>query len=393
MKTNEVEQKQRIKYSLSEKLLFVFVLFLFVLTSSLLLGSGWLYYSLTQTDDLPKYLSNKLSRPNKYRIKIESIKNTLPIVTANNITYNSLNKVSSLSFNINELTIYPDYLNFATGTHSFQISSGTLHFRRSKLLINSNNIEAFGKYCNKTTYIASSSWDLFGGKARISGQIDSNVKPAEYDLYAELYHVRLQNILANSKNKGSFTGEIFGSIKLNNKTKDRSSPFGTATLSIYDGTYYKPELAEKINNALHKIGMQSKLKDLGETVASSSFILKGDFLIDGKIYVTENAVIRTPWCRIKFSGIIGPKSAINGTFVINFKHYSSFNIKVYGPDSKNLNYKISDKDKAQLASIVFREASKGTEQQIKNEGHRTNRRFNRGLDRIGREAKKLWKKL
>lgn len=393
MENNEVEKQKVIKYTFLEKLVFVFILIFFVFTSSLLLGSGWLYYTLTQTDNLPKYLSEKLSRPGKYTIKIESIKNTLPILTANNINYNSLSKVSSLSFNINELIVYPDYLNFATGTHSFQISSGKMLFRRSRTVIYSDNFELFGKYKNKHINIASSTWNLFGGKAYITGNINTNIKPATYDLYAELYRVRLQDILANSKNKGSFTGELFGNIRLNNESKEHSSPFGTAYLSIYNGTYYKPELVDKINNALHKIGMQSIFKDFAETVASNSFILKGNFLIDGKTYVTENAVIHTPWSKIRFSGVIGPKSAINGILTINFKHYSSFDIRVYGTNSKNLNYKISDKDKAQLASIFLREASKGTGKQIKKEGHRTNRNINSGINKLGKNIKRFWEKL
>ncbi len=393
METNEIKQQKKNNNYSFDKILFTSLLLFFIFSSSILIAGGWLYYTLTQTDNLPKYLSEKLSKPGKYTVKIESLKNTFPIITGNNISYNSLNRVSSLSFNIKELVVYPDYINPEIGTHSFEISSATLLFRRPKFTINSEDIELFGKYSQKQIYIGSSTWKLFGGNAYITGHVDTSKKPAAYNLYGELYHVRLQDILARTKNKGTFTGKIFGSVKLNNIENRTTPPFGMATLSVYEGTYYKPELVDKINSALHKIGLQSKLKNLAETVASSSFVLKGDFLIDGKTYVTENAVIMTPWSRIKFSGIIGPKSALNGTFVINYKDYSSFVVRVYGSNSKNLNYKISDRDKAQLASILFREVSRGTGRQMKDEGRRTNRKFNFGLDRLGRKTKKFLKDL
>ena len=61
---------------------------------------GWAYYKLTKTNDLAIYLSNKLSKPNRYKINIESFKNTLPIITANNFSYNKISDISSLSVNI-----------------------------------------------------------------------------------------------------------------------------------------------------------------------------------------------------------------------------------------------------------------------------------------------------
>ncbi|MBQ2593311.1 MAG: hypothetical protein II567_08555, partial [Candidatus Riflebacteria bacterium] len=98
-----------------------------------------------------------------------------------------------------------------------------------------------------------------------------------------------------------------------------------------------------------------------------------------------------PWSYIRFSGVIGPKSALNGTFRIKYKDYSDFTIKVNGEDRKHMSYKISDGDKARLASIFIRELSKGTEKQIRQEGHRTNRRLNNGIDSLGRGLRKLFK--
>ena len=393
MEETEEKKQDTIKHISFEKVLFALVIVFFVFSLSLFLAGGWLYYTLTQTNDLPIYLSKKLSKPDKFTINIDSLKNTFPIITANNVRYDSLSKVSSLSFNLNELTIFPDYLSPKTGTHSFQISSGTMLFQKPKLLMNCDNIDLFGKYCNKQIYIASSTWNLYGGKIYLTGHIDTGKKPSTYELCGELSKIKLQDILARTKNKRTFTGEISGSISLNNINHNTTPPFGKAALSIFNGTYNKPELATKINSALHKIGLQSSFKDLADTVASSTFVLKGDFLIDGKKYATENAVIITSWSTIKFSGIIGPKSALNGTFIINYKNYSSFTIKVNGTNSKNLNYKISDSDKAHLTSIIFREISKGTEKRIKREGKRTNLRFNTKRNHISKRVKRFWNKL
>lgn len=356
-------------------------------------GGGWAYYKLTKTNDLAIYLSNKLSKPNRYKINIESFKNTLPIITANNFSYNKISDISSLSVNVKELTIFPDYLNPKVGIHSFLLSDASMYLLNRKFMMNSDNIQLFGKYNQKDIFIASSTWKVFGGKIYLSGHIDTKNRPATYELNADLVYVRLQDILAGTKNKGIYTGDIYGKLDLKNSIEDKSYLTGKTSLSIVNGTYYKPELIEKINTALHKIGLKNTLNDLAVTVASSSFSLNGDFTIKGKSYETNNATLRTPWSLVRFSGVIGPKSALNGTFIIRYKNYSTFTLKVSGEDSKNLNYKISDNDKARLASIFIREVSKGTEKQIKKEGHRTNKNINTGINKLGKNIKRFWEKL
>ena len=393
MKINEIEQQKELKHICLNKTFFVLLLVLFVFPSIILLADGWGNFNLAQINDLPKYLSEKLSRPGKYSIKIESVINSFPTVIGNNITYNSLSGVSSLSFKIKDLTVNPDYSSFELGTHSFNISKGRLFLRRRKFILNSECTGMGGQYCKKQVYIASSSWNLYGGKAFINGYIDTKARPSRYNLGAELFAVRLEDILSNTKNRGLFTGDISGIIKVSNESDDPSFVFGTAYLSVFNGTYNQPKLVDKINNAFHKIGLQSTLKDVAETIASSSFIFRGDFLINGKSYLTENAVFKTPWGTVKFFGRIGPKSALNGVLVVYFKHYSSFTIRINGSNTNNLNYKITDSDKARLATIILREASKETEKQLKSDGRRTNRKINHGIKNLGKETKKLFNKL
>ena len=393
MNKDKIKQQKELKHICLNKTLFVLLLVLFVFPSIILLADGLANFNLSQINDLPKYLSEKLSRPGKYSVKIESVINSFPTIIGNNITYNSLSGVSSLSFKIKELTVNPDYSNFEVGTHSFNISKGRLFLRRRKFLLNSECNGMEGQYCKKQVYIATSSWKLFGGRAYITGHIDTKAKPSRYNLGAELFAVRLEDIISNTKNRGSFTGDISGLIQVSNESEDPSFIFGTAHLSIYNGSYYKPELVDKINNAFHKIGLQSKLKDLAGTIASSPFVFNGDFLINGKTYLTENAVFYTPWGKIKYSGRIGPKSALNGILVVFIKNYYSFSIRINGSNSKNYNYRISDNDKAHLASILLREASKGTEKQIKNDGRKTNRKLNKGFKNLEKETRKLFKNL
>ena len=111
------------------------------------------------------------------------------------------------------------------------------------------------------------------------------------------------------------------------------------------------------------------------------------------MYLTENAFFKTPWGTVKFFGRIGPKSAIDGVLVVYFKNYASFTVKINGSNSKNMNYRISENDKARLVTILLREASKETEKQIKKDGRRTNRKINNGIKNLGNETRKLFKNL
>ncbi len=353
---------------------------------------GYVYYKLTKTNEFAEYLSHKLSKSNKYSITIESFKNTLPIITANNVNYNKISDVSTLTVDVKELNIYPDYISPKTGTHTFSLNDAKMFLKSSKFLMDSKKIQLFGHYSNKNIHIASSTWDVFGGKIYLKGDVNCNQRPSSYDIDADLIYVRLEEILAGTKNKGLYTGNVYGKLKLKNYTREKNSIEGNASLSITNGTYYKPELVLRINKLLRKIGMKSTLKNFAENIGSSSFSLNGDFEIKDKAYKTENAELRTPWSFIKFSGTIGPKSALNGTFIVKIKDYSDFKIKVIGSDNKNLTYKISDSDKAKLASIFIREVSKGTEKQIKNEGRKTNKHFNRSIDKIGNKFKSLFKR-
>ncbi|MBR4328545.1 MAG: hypothetical protein IKP71_01730 [Candidatus Riflebacteria bacterium] len=393
MKNNEIKQQNELKRNCFVSNNYAFMLVIFVFSSIILLAGGWPTFPFAQTQDLPKYLSEKLSRSGKYSIKIENVISSYPIIIGNNISYKSLKGVASLSFKIKELTVNPDYSNFELGTHSFRISNGKLLFRRRKFLLMSNNIEMEGQYSQKQIYIASSTWKMFGGNACINGCVDTKANPSRYNLCAELFAVKLEDILSNTKNRGSFTGNVSGLIKVSNESDDPSFVFGTAYLSIFNGTYNQPKLVDKINNAFHKFGLQSILKDVAETIASSPFLFRGDFLINGKSYLTENAVFKTPWGTVKYIGRIGPKSALNGILVVYFKNYSSFYIRINGSDTNNLNYKITDGDKARLASIILREASKETEKQLKNDGRKTNKKINKGFKSLEKETRKLFKNL
>lgn len=351
---------------------------------------GWGYYKLTKTNDLAVFASKKLSKPNKYTINIESFKNTFPIIIGNNVKYKKISDISTLTIDINELVVYPDYLNPKIGTHSFLFNNASMILQNKKFLMDANNIFLSGKYSNKNIEIASSTWKVFGGKIYLSGDIDTKKRPSPYKVIADLIYVRLEDILVGTKHRGLYTGKVYGKLDLQSTTAKKSPLNGKAKISITNGTYYKPELIIRINKALRKIGLHNTLKDFAENVASSSFSLNGDFIIKNQSYETRNAEIKTPWSLIKFSGIIGPKSAINGTFVIKVKDYSEFTIKVKGSNSKNLNYKISDSDKARLASIFIREVGKATGKQIKEDGKKSNKKFNANIDKLGKRLKKLW---
>lgn len=364
---------------------------IFILLLVSLAIAGWCYYKLTKTNDFPVFLSKKLSRPYKYRIEIDSFSNTMPIITANKVNYEKISHISSLSIKVDELIIYPDYLNIKEGNHSFLFHKASMFLKSPKFLMDSPNIELYGKYCKKYISIASSTFNVFGGKIYLSGNIDCTKKPSPYDVTADLIYVRLQDILKGTKNKGLYTGDIYGKIKLNSFAGKKSPLLGEASISITNGTYYKPELVYKINSALQKIGLRGTLKEFAENIGSSSFSLNGDFIIKDKAYETNNAVIKTPWSVIKFSGVIGPKSALNGIIRIKIKDYSGFTIKASGENSKKMSYRISNNDKAQIASIFFREISKGTEKKFKQEGRYTNKRFNHGLSKIGEKFKR-WTK-
>ncbi len=379
------------KVSCLGKIFFIFLTICFLLFFGLLALIGWGYYKLNYTNDLAVYASKKLSRPNKYSIEIGSFKNTLPIITADNVIYKKISDVSTLTISVEELVTYPDYLNIKNGIHSFQFNNASMFLQNPKFLMDAKKIQLYGKQQAKDIEIASSTWNVFGGKIFLSGHINTAKRPSPYEIKADLIYVRLQDILEGTKNKGQYTGDIYGKLDLQSEAGKKSPIYGTASLSITNGTYYKPELIIRINSALRKIGLHNTLKDLAESVASSTFSLNGDFKLIGNAYETNNAELRTPWSYIRFSGVIGPKSALNGTFRIKYKDYSDFTIKVNGEDRKHMSYKISDGDKARLASIFIRELSKGTEKQIRQEGHRTNRRLNNGIDSLGRGLRKLFK--
>ena len=378
------------KVSCLGKIFYAFFAIFFILCFCLLAILGWGYYKLNYTNDLAVYASKKLSRPNKFNLEIEKFKNTLPIITAENVIYKKISNVSTLTICVNELITYPDYLNIKKGTHSFQFNNASMFLQNHKFLMDAKNIQLYGKQKEKDIYIASSTWNVFGGKIYLSGHIDVGKRPSPYEIKADLVYVRLQDILEGTKNKGLYTGDIYGKLDLQSEAGKKSPIYGTASLSITNGTYHKPELVLRINSALRKIGLHNTLKDLAVTVGSSTFSLNGDFKLIGNAYETANTELRTPWSYIRFSGVIGPKSALNGIFRIKYKDYSDFTVKVNGADRKNMSYKISDGDKARLASIFIRELSKGTEKQIKQEGHRTNRRLNNGLDSLGRGVRKLF---
>ena len=379
------------KVSCLGKIFLAFFAVFFVLCFCLLAILGWGYYKLNYTNDLAIYASKKLSRPNKYSIDIGSFKNTLPIITAENVVYKKISDVSTLTISVSELVTYPDYLDIKKGTHSFQFNNASMFLQNPKFLMDAKSIHLYGKQKEKDIYIASSTWNVFSGKIYLSGHINTAKRPSPYEIKADLIYVRLQDILEGTKNKGHYTGDVYGKLDLQSEAGKKSPIYGSASLSITNGTYYKPELIIRINSALRKIGLHNTLKDLAESVASSTFTLNGDFKLVGNAYETNNAELRTPWSLIKFSGVIGPKSALNGTFRIKYKDYSDFTIKVSGEDRKHMNYKVSDSDKAKLASIFIREVSKGTGEQIKKEGHRTNRRLNDGFDSLGRGLRKLFK--
>lgn len=380
------------KVSCLGKIFLAFFAVFFILCFCLLAVLGWGYYKLNYTNDLAVYASKKLSRPKKYSFEIGSFKNTLPIITADNVIYKKISDVSTLTISIEELVTYPDYLNIKNGIHSFQFNNASMFLQNPKFLMDAKKIQLYGKQQAKDIEIASSTWNVFGGKIYLSGHINTAKRPSPYEIKADLIYVRLQDILEGTKNRGQYTGDIYGKLELQSEAGKKSPIYGTASLSIANGTYYKPELIIRINSALRKIGLHNTLKDLAESVASSTFTLNVDFKLIGNAYETDNAELRTPWSLIKFSGVIGPKSALNGTFKIKYKDYSEFTIKVSGEDRKHMSYNISDGDKARLASIFIREISKGTGEQIKKEGHRTNRRLNNGLDSLGKGLRKLFKR-
>lgn len=380
------------KTSCLGKIFLTFLSLFFVLFLCLIALIGWGYYELKYTNDLAVYVSKKLSRPNKYSIEIQSFKDTFPLITGNNVSYRKISNVSTLTINVNELTIYPDYIDPKNGTQSFIFSNASMFLQSEKFLMNAKPIELSGKYNQKHIYIASSTWNVFGGKIYLSGHIDTSIRPSPYEISADLIYVRLQDILEGTKNKGLYTGDIYGKLNLQSSTGKKSPIYGKASLSITNGSYHKPELIIRINSALRKIGLHNTLRDLPERVGSSTFSLNGDFNLIENAYETKNTIIKTPWSLIRFSGLIGPKSALNGTFIIKYKDYSDFTIKVNGKDSKHMSYRVSDSDKARIASIFMRELSKGTGKQIKQEGHRANRRVNNGLDSLGRSLRKWFNK-
>ena len=72
MKNNEIKQQNELKRNCFVSNNYAFMLVIFVFSSIILLAGGWPTFPFAQTQDLPKYLSEKLSRPGKYTIKIEN---------------------------------------------------------------------------------------------------------------------------------------------------------------------------------------------------------------------------------------------------------------------------------------------------------------------------------
>lgn len=378
------------KSSCLGKICILFCLFLAFTIVLSLLGIGIVYYELTQTNDLAVYASKKLSRAGRYTFDIAHFKNTLPLITAESVSYKKISDVATFTVNANELVIYPDYSALMIGTHSFTLNGASLYLKKRNFLVDSPHITLNGKYNpeNRQIVIASSTFDVFRGKMYISGNIDTTKRPNAYDLTSKLIYVRLEDILEGTKHKGVFTGDVYGDLRLYTHGEQRKAPlYGSTSLSITNGTYCKPELFEKICIALHKVGLRSKLEGFASDIASGTFSLNGDFKIDNNSYITENCEVRLKFGTVYFTGTIGPKSALNGTFRVQIKNYSSFEVKVNGPDSKHMKYDISDSDKARIASIIIREASKSAETSIKAEGRRFNRRMNDSFKDAYEDAK------
>lgn len=372
-------QEEKKKNSSCLKKIALLLLVFSILAICIFFSAGfWLYNKVTKTNDLAVFLGKKLSRQNKYSITIGSFTNTLPIITANNVCYETKGKISSLSVNIGELAIYPNYYSPKVGTHSFLLSSASMHLKRPNFLVDSKQMVLSCQYNPKykQIFIASSAIEAFSGKLYISGNIDTNQKPSNYDLSARLVYLKLEDILKGTKNNGRFSGDIYGTLRLFNLEQNKKSFNGEASLSITNGSYNKPELFEKVCSALKKIGLESKLREFAMDIASGTFSMAGDFKIKSNSYETNNCEIKHKFGIIKFKGVIGPKSAINGAFRVKIKSYSDFEIKANGPDNKNMKYEISDSDKARIASIILREASKVAELTIKEESKRFNRKLN-----------------
>ncbi len=112
MDRKEIKQQKELKHIYFDINMLVLLLVFFIFSSIVLFANGWPTFPFAQTQDMPKYLSEKLSRPGKYSIKIENIISSFPIIICNNITYTSLKSVASLSFKIKELKVNPDYSNY-----------------------------------------------------------------------------------------------------------------------------------------------------------------------------------------------------------------------------------------------------------------------------------------
>ena len=378
------------KSSCLGKICILFCLLLAIIVFIAVAATGWGYYELTQTNDLAVYASKKLSRAGRYELNIEHFKNTLPLITAEGLSYKKISDVSTFTVNAKELTIYPDYSALRIGTHSFLLNGATLYLKNRNFMVDSRNITLSGKYNpeNRQVVIASSTFDAFRGKLFISGNIDTTKRPNAYDLTSKLIYVRLEDILEGTKHKGLFTGDVYGDLRLFTHGGQRKEPLnGEASLTVTNGTYSKPELFEKVCNALHKVGLRSKLEGFASDIASGPFSLNGDFIIENNSYKTDNCFINLKFGKIRFSGVIGPKSALNGTFIVNIKDYSSFEVKANGPDNKHMKYEISDSDKARIASIILREAGKSAEASIKAEGKRFNRRMSDSFKDAYEDAK------
>lgn len=337
---------------------------------------GWAYYELEHTNDLEEFASKKLSRPGKYDITIKNFQQILPTLVADNVEYVQHRRNSSFTIDVSKLTIVPDLTTAPKiGTHTFTFQNASMYFKRPNFFFDCKDLQLEGKYSQKHVYIATSTWDVFRGKIFLSGHIDTNLKPSPYEITATLRKVKLEDILAGTKHKGLYTGNVYGSVKLKSKAGKKSSLYWTTHLEIPKGTYRKPELIDKINNGLKASGLRTTLGSLAEKIASNTFSLKGDFDIVDKVYKTQNAEIETPLLKVRYKGAIGPKSALDGDFYVEFKNYTEFHFRVKGPSSKEMKYYISDPNKTRILSILAREVAKGTEKRLK-----------RNIRRIGRQV-------
>ena len=327
---------------------------------------------------LAEILSEKLSKPGEYSVQIERINKTFPEFVANHISFNKASDTEFMLATIGELTLIPDFNNTEIGTHSFVLKNGSLLFRNDKFMFDSPNFQLSGNFQQQQIYVASSSFDAFGGRIELIGHADISKAPYSCELDANLIFLKLEDVLKGTQNQGMMTGRIYSRLKLRGATDKKSPIYGNANVVLADATYNNPEFIKRVNDGLHSIGIRSSLHEIIDDFEKHQFSLFADFDINDKVYTTNNMVAYFEHSKVTYAGSFGPGSDINGTLHVKFKDYSTFEIKVSGSKS-NLNYDISSSDKAQIASIVLREIGKDTEQSIKAEGKRFNMKTKKTL--------------